>query len=132
MADVSTRQTGLAKQFSRFSLVGIVGTAFHYVVMGFLIEIGGLPTVRASGVGFVTSAIISYALNRKITFATNLAHRKALPRFLAVGAVGMWLNSIAVGALGTHTSRHWLSVQITATLLVLCWNFAANRLWTFD
>jgi putative flippase GtrA len=60
-----------------------------------------------------------------------MQHRFALPRFLAVGTIGLALNSLLVGALTGPVKLHWLAAQIVATSIVLCWNFGANRVWTF-
>jgi putative flippase GtrA len=88
--------------------------------------------VPASAAGFLSSAIVSYLLNYRITFSSSMEHRVALPRFLAVGTVGLGLNSLLVGLLTGPVRLHWLVAQATATTIVLCWNFAANRIWTFS
>jgi putative flippase GtrA len=60
-----------------------------------------------------------------------MEHRFALPRFLVVGTIGIVLNSLLVGVLTGPAKLHWLAAQIIATSIVLCWNFGANRVWTF-
>ena len=122
----------LAQQFSTFALVGVVGTIVHYGVMGVLIEIFSVLPVPASATGFLSSAIVSYLLNYRLTFASSMEHRKALPRFLAVGTVGLGMNSVLVGILTGPVGLHWVIGQAGATLTVLCWNFFANRRWTFS
>jgi putative flippase GtrA len=121
----------LGSQFSRFTLVGVVGTAIHYGVMGLLVELKGIPAVRASAAGFLISAFVSYWLNYRITFSSSIDHRIALPRFLTIGLVGLGLNSVVVGSIVALPSVHWLRAQIVATAIVLSWNFIANRCWTF-
>jgi putative flippase GtrA len=122
----------LAGQFSRFALVGLVGTAVHYGVMAFMIELLGIPPLPSSASGFISSAIVSYVLNYRITFSSAMDHRRALPRFLAVGTIGLGLNSLLVGTLTGPAHLHWLVAQVIASIIVLCWNFAANRVWTFS
>ena len=121
----------LAEQFSTFTLVGVVGTIVHYLVMAVMIEAYALPPVPSSATGFLTSAVVSYLLNYKITFSSRIRHRLALPRFLVVGTIGLALNTLLVGALSGPANLHWLIAQVVATLVVLCWNFGANRVWTF-
>jgi len=120
-----------ARQFSVFSLVGVVGTLVHYLVMAVLIEVFFVAPVPSSSIGFLTSAFVSYLLNYRITFSSRARHRLALPRFLIVGTIGLTLNSLLVGILTGPASLHWLIAQVVATLTVLCWNFAANFVWTF-
>ncbi len=121
----------LAGQFSKFSLVGVVGTFVHYSVMALMIEMLGIPPVPSTAGGFLASAIVSYWLNYRVTFASAMEHRLALPRFLLVGTIGLVLNALLVGVLTGPARLHWLGAQIIATLIVLCWNFGANRVWTF-
>jgi putative flippase GtrA len=122
----------IAQQFSKFTLVGVVGTVIHYGVLGLLAGILYVHPVPASAAGFITSAVISYLLNYRITFSSSMDHRKALPRFLAVGTIGLGLNSLLVGWLPELLRIHWFFAQVVATLVVLCWNFAINRFWTFS
>lgn len=121
----------LAGQFSRFTLVGVLGTAVHYGVMFFMILALRIPPLPATCTGFITSAIFSYLLNRRITFSSTVTHSVALPKFLAVGTVGLAINASLVGVLTGPVDWHWFPAQLCASAIVLCWNFAANRIWTF-
>jgi len=115
-----------------FSLVGVVGTATHYAVLFVLAGPLAVHPVPASAAGFVCGAIVNYALNYRITFSSAKDHSKALPQFLAVATVGLGLNSALMGWLTGRPGFHWFIAQVVATAVVLCWNFAANRLWTFS
>jgi putative flippase GtrA len=99
--------------------------------MAFMVQalhIGPLPSTCA---GFIISAAVSYLLNYRITFASAASHSVALPRFLAVGTVGLVINALLVGLLTGPAAWHWVAAQLCASAIVLCWNFAANRIWTF-
>lgn len=121
----------LTRQFSTFSFVGVIGTAVHYGVMALLVEVFSVHPVPGTVAGFATSAIVSYRLNYRLTFASRAEHRRTLPRFLIVGTIGVALNALLVGIFTELLHLHWLAAQVIATLVVLCWNFAANRIWTF-
>lgn len=122
----------IARQFSAFSLVGVIGTIVHYGTMALLIEVASWSPAPGSAGGFLTSAVVSYWLNYKVTFASAVAHHKALPKFLLVGSVGLGINTLLVGVLTSYAKLHWLGAQVIATATVLCWNFAGNRVWTFS
>lgn len=124
--------TKIARQFSAFSMVGVVGTAVHYGVMALLVEAASWQPAPGSAGGFLASAIVSYWLNYKLTFSSGIAHHRALPKFLLVGSVGLALNTVLVGLLTGYGGFHWLAAQLVATFTVLCWNFGANLLWTFS
>lgn len=118
-------------QFTRFAGVGVIGTAAHYLVLITLVQIGGVDPVWASGSGFVAGAFFNYQLNYRYTFHSNKKHREAIIKFFIVAAIGLALNSLVIVILARHIGLHYLLSQVVATGLVLVWNFAGNRFWTF-
>lgn len=140
---LSTVNAGLLGQFVRFTGVGAIGTGAHYVALFALLGTGAHPTA-ATTVGAVIGALVNYALNYRYTFNSRRRHRDTLWRFLVLAAVGLALNAgIMHGllALAAHAGAiadpahpsAWvvLLIQIVATGVVLLWNFAGNRWWTF-
>lgn len=119
------------RQFLTFGLVGLVGTAAHYLVLAFLVELLASPVLLATTTGFVVGAVVNYVLNRRFTFSSTAPHHIALPKFLTVAAAGAVLNGAVVGLLVALTPWHYLLAQLLATAVVLVWNFVANLLWTF-
>ena len=122
---------GLARQFVTFAGMGVVGTMAHYSILLASVEWAGLTSVTGSAIGFVAGALVNYALNYTFTFRSSAAHRVALPKFMAVAAVGFCLNSLFMMAGTRWLPLHYLIVQMLATGAVLFWGFAANTLWTF-
>lgn len=121
----------LIRQFSRFFVIGGTATVIHYAVLTVLAVKFLVPPVPASAVGFVCGAVFSYFLNHRITFASSMDHSVALPRFFAVGIVGLGINCALVALLSGPAGFHWMIAQLFASAVVLCWNFIANRVWTF-
>lgn len=121
----------LLRQFITFSGVGVIAAVVHYGVLIALVEIGGMTPVVATLLGFLAAASVSYLLNRRFTFRSARPHRAAAPRFLAVASGGFVLNGAVMWLLNEHWGLHYLLAQAAATLLVLFWNFSANRWWTF-
>lgn len=117
-------------QFLKFAAAGAVGTACHYAVLVLWVEACGGPVVPGTLAGFVTGALVNYAIARRFVFASDRPHQQALPRFAAIAAVGAAVNTAIVGAL-YGARMHYLLAQVIATGAVLCWNYAANRYWTF-
>ena len=118
-------------RFVRYAGVGAVGTAVHYGTLIGLVQGLGLNAIVASTAGFVIGAFVNYALNREFTFASERAHRVALPRFFAVAGVGLVLNAFVMAAMLALLPLHYLIAQIVATCVVLVTGFLANRRWTF-
>jgi putative flippase GtrA len=119
------------RQFLAFASVGAVGTAAHYVTLVSLVELGRVRVTLATAAGAIVGAMVGYLGNYHWTFASQRAHHVALPRFAAIAAVGALLNT-AIMALATRTLPfHYLLLQMGATGIVLLFNFAANRHFTF-
>lgn len=119
----------MAKQFLKYASVGAVGTTGHYAVYVPLVNLG-LSVVLSSMAGFVVGALINYWLNYHYTFKSDRPHHQAVIRFLSVALVGLALNTVIVFMLD-RMQWHYLLAQAGATMLVLVWNFSANRYWTF-
>jgi putative flippase GtrA len=58
-------------EFLRFAAVGVVATIVHYSILISLVELAHAPLIPSTSVGFVFGAVVSYALNRRITFAIS-------------------------------------------------------------
>lgn len=121
----------MIRSFLRYVLVGAVGTGAHYLVLLILVERREVAPVMATTLGFATGAVVNYFLNFRLTFHSTRPHREALPRFFAVAAAGMVLNS-GIVALGVEVFRlQYMIPQVCATGVVVLCTFCANRVWTF-
>jgi putative flippase GtrA len=121
---------GTLAQFLRFSAGGAVGTACHYATLVLWVEVFGGGVVSGTLAGFCTGALVNYLIARRFVFDSSRPHGAALPRFLLVAASGAAINTIVV-ALLHGAGLFYLLAQVMATLVVLGWNFGANRHWTF-
>ena len=128
---MSRLSPALFTQFLNFLWVGGLATALQYLVLIALVQIGGVKPILASVVGYASGAGLSYFLNYHVTFASDRSHGQAIAKFLVVAVIGLAVNStivtIAIGSVGLN----YLIAQVIATVMVLLWNFWANRLWTF-
>lgn len=120
----------LLRQVIVFLCVGGFATVLQYAVMFGLMYCAGLKPVRASAIGFVTSAVFNFALNARFTFKSERSVLQTAPRFAIVAATGLSLNSAVLAGLLTLHVIPFIS-QIVATLCVLSWNYIINAIWTF-
>ena len=118
------------RHFLRYSAVGAIATAAHYLVLIACVEWGHWPAFIASGAGAVVGAQVAYAGNRWFTVAHTGAVRTSWPRFQATALLGGLLG-MAIVALGVRLGLHYVLAQVVATLLGLVLTFAINRVWTF-
>jgi putative flippase GtrA len=120
------------KQYVLFAGVGAIGTAGHYLVLVLLVEWFAVAPVAATTAAFVTGAIINYILNYKYTFSSDKPHLQAMAKFFTIAFFGMLFNGLIMEYGVRQLELHYLIIQIVATVLVMQWNFFANRLWTFS
>ncbi len=119
------------RQFLHFAAIGAVGTAVQYAVLMALVRGSGVYAVTASAVGFVAGALMNYTLNYRFTFRSRKCHREAMAKFFSVALIGLGFNTLVMGLAMNFAGLHYLASQLAATGLVLLWNFAGNRYWTF-
>ncbi|MBV9078863.1 MAG: GtrA family protein [Methylobacteriaceae bacterium] len=122
---------GIARQFASFFGVGLLSAGVHYGMLYSLVEGYRLDPVAASLTGFCTGGIVSYLLNRRVTYRSDRPHAEATWRFALVSAIGFGLTwafmTLFVRAIGIP----YLLAQLVTTGIVLVWHFLAHRFWTF-
>jgi putative flippase GtrA len=117
-------------RFIRYTAVGAIATAAHYLLLVLCVEFAHWPAFVGSGIGAVVGAQLAYAGNRWLTFAHRGDMRASWPRFQATALLGALLG-MAIVALGVRIGLHYLIAQVVATLTSLVLTFAINRAWTF-
>ena len=122
----------LGRQLMLFTLVGAFGTLAHYALLVILVELLDINAVSASMGGAFLGATINYILNYRFTFNSRADHRIAFPKFLTIAAVGFSINALLMWVAVNLTNLHYIVGQVGTTLVVLLWNFAGNRYWTFE
>ncbi|WP_426167369.1 GtrA family protein [Pseudoduganella sp. R-34] len=116
---------------ARYAVIGAVGTGLHYLLLVGLVQGFGTNSGLAAMAGATAGALCNYQLNRRFNFRSTRPHREALPRFLMMAAVGIFLNGLIVGLL--HAAGwHYLLAQVFATALILLINYQASKSWIFQ
>ena len=118
-------------QFFKFLLVGGSCTALQYLCLWLLVHFAGFDATLASSIGFVLSAGLNFHLNHRITFGSGAPYAKAAASFALVAGIGLALNAALMEGLTDGLSLHYLLAQLLTTAIVLCWNFGANKWWTY-
>ena len=131
MSSAARPLQSLSRQFGAVAGVGVVAAVVHYGLLIGLVELRGLDPVPATLAGYLGGGVVSYALNRKLTYASDRAHREAVWRFAAVAFVGFLLTGLFMHVFTTVLGEPYLPAQFVTTGIVLVWSFVANKLWTF-
>ena len=132
-SDCLSTEMGRARilRFVRYTLTGGFATATHYAILLVLVESRGVPAPTATALGALGGALVAYFANRRFTFSSAARHRRALPRFFVVAALGAGLNSLIVWVGTSALSWHYLAAQAVATVVILALTYHINRSWTF-
>jgi putative flippase GtrA len=117
-------------RFLRYTAVGAIATAGHYLAMTALVEWAHVAAWIASGLGATLGAQIAFLGNRQFTFDHQGDAWPAWFKFMGTAALGALLG-MAIVALGVASGSHYLVAQVLATLCSLVLTYAVNRRWTF-
>jgi len=143
-------------RFLKFSVVGTLGAVIDFGTLNLLILAFGLSKVLANTCSFTVAVLSNFVWNRLWTFpeARNRPIAPQLIQFFLVNIGGLLLNQAIflsldawvlgeAGILATPMAALALNIGVehfelaynlskaVATIIVLFWNFGANRLWTF-
>ena len=141
-------------RFIRFSIVGILGAVVDFAVMNILVNLFAFPLIPASTISFIAAVISNFTWNRLWTYpdARSKPLRRQLLEFSVVSVIGLGIRVAALAILEptmyrivgemaeilgipfelpTKIISDNLSLAITI-LIVLFWNFFANRFWTYS
>ncbi len=120
------------RQFVKFAVVGAIGTVVDMSILVLLKEVGGLNVYLANACSFTAAVLNNYTLNSRWTFGDqDKEHGRQIVQFFIVSAIGLGLSSILLYFFHDVMDLHYLIAKAVAILIVLFWNFSANRLWTF-
>ena len=120
------------KQFIKFSFVGMLNTLIDFGIYYLLTRYAGLYYIYANIISVFIAITNSYLLNRSWTFQSK-------SKIVGIEAVKFWIVSIVGLILNTLISKLLIYLGLGdlfskafASVLVLIWNFTANKYWTFS
>ena len=118
-------------RFLMFALVGSVGTAIQYTVLGLGVALGGAHPVAGSAVGYALGSVVNYLLNYRFTFQCSAPHTQAAAKYYTILGVGwvinLFLMSILVVGIGWS---QWIS-QVFTSVVGLVWNYLGSNFWAY-
>ena len=121
----------LISQLVRYGISGSTAAATLFLVLTALVELGGVPAVLASAIGFACGVAVNYSLQHGFVFGRSSGHALYLPRYLAVTAFTMALNIGLFWALSDGLGVFYVASQVITIGIIVPINFAINRGFTF-
>ncbi|MFH0952025.1 MAG: GtrA family protein [Patescibacteria group bacterium] len=120
------------KQFIKFSMVGVSNTIFDFSIYIILTRALGLNILIANAIAFIIAVTWSYFANKWWTFRdTSKQTTSQYTKFIFISLIGLGLNETILSILVFYAGLWDLLAKLTAVIIVVFWNFWANRAWTF-
>jgi len=136
-------------RFLKFSFVGVTGTIVDFGVMNLTNLVFQIPLLWAQAISFTVAVINNFLWNRFWTYPDSRSKNasKQLSQFVLINIVGLiirtplitWFNKLVETLLeqlklNLPVENFVLSQNIALAMsivIVLFWNFFANRHWTY-
>lgn len=120
-------------QLFRSILSSNISFALDFLLLLFLVEVCGLYYIIASVMSFIAGASLSYILSVLWIFNKRAIADKRLEffLFLAVGGVGVGLNSLFLYIFTEFVGLHYLLSKIVSASLVFFFNFFSRKVILF-
>jgi putative flippase GtrA len=138
-------------RFLRFAMVGVIGAVVDFGTFNLLVNLAHITAVCASVVSFTAAVVSNFLWNRFWTYpdSRSKAVGKQVAQFILVSFIGLvirtplfaWLEKICIQnfsrllpasfPFSSTFLGHNFALAI-AVLVVMMWNFFANRFWTYN
>jgi putative flippase GtrA len=155
----TTRRRREVSRFAKFAVVGVVGALVDFGVFNLLLRRTGLGIVLSSVVSFTAAVSSNFVWNRYWTYPDSRSKplTRQATQFFLVSVVGLAIRTPLVAVLEQPMTRvaEWLIAAAgrtslppsnlpspvvlganlalaAAVVVVLFWNFLANRFWTYS
>jgi putative flippase GtrA len=120
-----------SRQLMAYVLAGGLTAVAHYGVLIGLVELAQVDPVRATLAGFVVGAVVSYVLNRWMTFEATRSHAQATWRFGLIAVGGFGLTWMLMHLFVTRLGLPYLPMQFVTTGFVMVFSFLGHKFFSF-
>jgi len=119
------------RQFSRYLVVGILNTAWSYVVIFGLMYLLRWSPEASNIAGYAIGLLTSYLLNRTYTFNSRAARAPEFARFVGIFAIAFCANFLALTLLLRVFDMHAAFGQLWAGVVYVGISYLLNRSLVF-
>ena len=139
------------KRFVKFGLVGAFGALIDFGVFNLLIHFIRFKPIHASIISFICAVVSNFIFNRLWTYPDSRTKRfqRQFIQFLMVSMIGLGLRSLLFNPMENFFlsfaekiipetfvfTPAFFGYNFTLAILILIvmfWNFFANRFWTYN
>jgi len=121
------------KPFLKYCVVGASGTVVDVGSLFLLVQYGHMAILMATTIAFTISVINNFTWNKIWTFrnkSTN--YRKQFIKFFLVACIGLCITLMCMYIQVAKLGVFYIYAKLITSVVVLTWNFMANKYWTFQ
>lgn len=118
-------------RFVRFLIGGGIATATHWGLMAMLVA-SGANDLLATTVGAFVGAAVNYVLQHRYTFASSREHSDAIPAYVFVTILTLYLNGFTYRVLNHIAGMPIAASQACTTALLAAINYLLYRTRVFN
>jgi len=137
-------------RFLKFAVVGLTGAVVDFGILNLLRLAFDMPLIAAQAISFICAVINNFIWNRFWTYPDSRTKQitKQLVQFFIINTIGIlirtplitWLDQKILSLLDRDSFVFPISDMVIsqnlalaiAILIILLWNFFANRYWTYN
>jgi len=136
-------------RFLRFAVVGAIGAVIDFGIFNLLISLTGMAAILASAISFIAAVISNFLWNRYWTYPDSRSKPllRQVVQFVLVSVAGLGIRALMFVGLEKWLIRFFENLNLgiftptflghnatlaLAILVVMLWNFFANRFWTYN
>lgn len=135
-------------RFFRFAIVGTLGAIVDFGTFNLLAGLIGIAAIWASVLSFSAAIVNNFLWNRYWTYSDSRSKtpRRQLVQFIIISIIGLAIRTPLFAFLDKRLSTLFGSTQLSshaefighnlalaiAVVVVMFWNFFANRYWTYN
>ena len=118
--------------FLKYAVVGASGTVLDVGSLYVFVDLLHIPVLVAAAMSFVLAVVNNFILNKVWTFRNNSRNvRTQFIKFFIVSVVGLVLTEICMALFVYLLDIWYIASKLITSVIVLTWNFLANKNWTF-
>lgn len=122
----------LSYDFIRFCFVGVVSSVIDIAILYSLVEFVHTPVLFAAACGLLLASLNGYTLNKLFTFKDQSEKiKRQYAAYLSVSLCGMFFSLVLLSIFIEFLSMYYLFAKAITIVIVVAWNYSANRLFVF-
>ena len=119
-----------ALQFFRYVFVGGIATVADWGILYLLTSVAGIHHLVSAVISFLAGLTVNFALSKLFVFKADEARINASAEFIGyglIGAAGLGITEAIMFVMTDRLAVHYMISKMTATAIVLVWNYLARK-----